>query len=85
LTTRSVASRLARFDHDAISRTKSYVGQLTLPADSERPPATADFRELRGRPAQLAQLARLGELGLNTDCDLELSLGRRVVESLPDA
>ena len=29
--------RLARFDHDAIARTKSYVDQVTLPADSELP------------------------------------------------
>jgi len=31
-----------------------------------------------------AQNARLEALGLNTDSDLERSLGRRVVESLPD-
>jgi len=37
-----IASRLARFDHDAIVRTKSYVDQVTLPADSEFPPALAD-------------------------------------------
>ena len=30
-----IASRLARFDHDAIARTKSYVDQVTLPADSD--------------------------------------------------
>ena len=29
----AMASRLARFDHDAIARTKSYVDQVTLPAD----------------------------------------------------
>jgi enoyl-CoA hydratase/carnithine racemase len=46
-----IASRLARFDHDAIARTKSHVDRVTLPADS----------------------------------DLERSLGRRVVEALPDA
>ena len=81
----AIASRLARFDHDAIARTKSYVDQVTLPADSELAPALADFRELFGRPAQQAQWARLEALGLNTDSDLERSLGRRVVESLPDA
>jgi enoyl-CoA hydratase/carnithine racemase len=80
-----IASRLARFDRDAITRTKSYVDRITLPDDSELPPATADFRELFARPAQQAQWARLQELGLNTDSDLERSLGRRVVESLPDA
>ena len=45
-----IASRLARFDHDAIARTKSYVDRVT-PADS----------------------------------DLERSLRRRVVESIPEA
>jgi enoyl-CoA hydratase/carnithine racemase len=80
-----IASRLARFDHDAIARTKSYVDQLTLPADSELPPALADFFELLGRPAQQAHFARLEALGLNTDSDLERRLGQRVVEALPDA
>ena len=80
-----MAERLARFDHEAIARTKSHVDRVTLPDDSELPPATADFRELFARPAQQAQWARLQELGLNTDGDLERSLGRRVVESLPDA
>jgi enoyl-CoA hydratase/carnithine racemase len=80
-----MAARLARFDHDAIARTKSYVDKVTLPADSELLPATADFRELFARPAQLAQWARLQALGLNTSSELERSLGRRVVETLPDA
>jgi enoyl-CoA hydratase/carnithine racemase len=79
-----MAARLARFDHEAIARTKAHVDRVTLPDDSELPPATADFRELFARPAQQAQWARLQELGLNTDGDLERSLGRRVVESLPD-
>jgi hypothetical protein len=34
------------------------------------------------RPAQHAQWARLQELGLNTDSDLERSLGRRAIESI---
>jgi enoyl-CoA hydratase/carnithine racemase len=80
-----IASRLARFDHDAIARTKSYVDQVTLPADSELPPALADFFELFGRPRQQEQFARLEALGLNTDSDLERRLGRRVVEATLDA
>jgi enoyl-CoA hydratase/carnithine racemase len=80
----AIASRLARFDHDAIARTKTYVDQVTLPADSELPPPLDDFRELFGRPAQQAQWARLQELGLNTDSDFERSLGGRLVESLPE-
>jgi hypothetical protein len=43
-----------------------------------------DFRELFRRPLQQAQWARLEELGLNTDSPLERSLGRRLIESLPD-
>ena len=82
---KAIADRLARFEHDAIARTKSYVDQVTLPANSEFPPALADFFEMLGRPRQQEQFARLESLGLNTDSDLERSLGRRVVESLPDA
>jgi enoyl-CoA hydratase/carnithine racemase len=80
-----MASRLARFDHDAIARTKSYVDQVTLPADRELPPPLADFFEMLGRPAQQAQFAKLEALGWGSDSDLERSLGRRVLESLPDA
>jgi enoyl-CoA hydratase/carnithine racemase len=80
----AIASRLARFDHDAIARTKSYVDRVTLPADRELPPALADFFELFGRPAQQAQFARLQELGLGADSDLERSLGRRLVEAYPE-
>jgi enoyl-CoA hydratase/carnithine racemase len=80
----ATASRLARFDHDAIARTKSYVDRVTLPADSEFMPALADFRELFGRPGRQAQLALLEALGLNAESDLERSLGRRVVETRPD-
>jgi enoyl-CoA hydratase/carnithine racemase len=81
----AIASRLARFNHEAIARAKSYVDRVTLPPDSEFPPALADFFELLGRPAQQAQYGRLEALGLSIDSDLERSLGRRVVESLPHA
>src|SRR5882672_6252027 len=81
----AIASRLARFDHDAIARTKSYVDQVTLPDNSELGPPCNDFLELFRRPAQQAQSARLRELGLNTDGEFERSLGRRLVESFPDA
>ena len=52
----AIAARLARFDHDAIARTKSYVDRVTLPDDTELPPALADFFEMLGRPAQQAQV-----------------------------
>ena len=45
----AIALRLARFDHEALARTKSYVDQVTLPAETELPPALADFFELSGR------------------------------------
>jgi enoyl-CoA hydratase/carnithine racemase len=80
-----IASRVALFDHDAIARTKSYVDQVTLPAESEFPPALADFFQMLGLPRQREQFARLEALGLNTDGDLERRLGQRVVESIPDA
>jgi enoyl-CoA hydratase/carnithine racemase len=80
----AIASRLARFEHDAIARTKSYVDQVTLPPESELPPALADFFELLGRPATQEHSARLEELGLNVDSDLERRLGARVVEALAD-
>jgi enoyl-CoA hydratase/carnithine racemase len=81
----TMASRLACFDHDAIARTKSYVDQVTLPADSEFPPALADFFQMLGRPLQKTQFARLEALGFNTDSDFERRLGQRVIESTPDA
>jgi enoyl-CoA hydratase/carnithine racemase len=81
----AIASRLARFSHEAIALAKPYVDRVTLPSDSEFPPALDDFFKLLGRPAQQAQFARLEALGLNVDSDLERSLGRRVVDSLPDA
>ena len=34
-----IAFRLARFDHEAIARTKSYVDHVTLPAEIGFPPA----------------------------------------------
>jgi enoyl-CoA hydratase/carnithine racemase len=81
----AMAVRLASFDHDAIARTKSYVDQVTLPADSELPPALGDFFELLQRPAQQARFARLDALGLNVDGDLERRLGTRVAEAGPGA
>jgi enoyl-CoA hydratase/carnithine racemase len=78
----AMAWRLARFDHDALARTKSYVDHVTLPPDSELPPALSDFFELLTRPVQQARSARMEALGLNVDSDFERDLGRRVVEAL---
>jgi enoyl-CoA hydratase/carnithine racemase len=81
----AIAARVARFDHDALARTKSYVDQVTLPPDTEFPPALADFFGMLGEPRLQARFARLEEMGLNTDSDLERSLGKRVVEAIADA
>ncbi len=79
----AMATRLARFDHDAIARTKSYVDRVTLPGDGELAPALADFRELFSRPAQQARWAELEAAGLNADSELERALGRRIAELPP--
>lgn len=77
-----IAARLARFDREAIARTKAYVDQVTLPSHAELSGAFADFWDSFGHPAQQARYARLEALGLNADGDLERRLGQRVVEGL---
>ena len=79
-----IAARLALFDHDVIARTKAHVDRLTLPDVADVPLALGDLHQLPAGSAQQAQWARLERLGLNIDSDLERSLGRRVVESIPD-
>jgi enoyl-CoA hydratase/carnithine racemase len=78
----AIATRLARFDRDIVARTKTYVDQLTLPSDSELPPAFADYWDAMSRSPQQARYARLEALGFNTDGDLERRLGERVLEGL---
>ena len=80
----AIASRLARFDHEAIARTKHHVDRATLPSDEELGAALPDFFAAFGRPGPLARQAKLVTLGLNTDGDLERNLGRRVIEAAPD-
>lgn len=80
----AIVARLAHFDRDAIARTKSYVDQVTLPTDGELVSALLDFRQSFARPGPPGRLARLEELGLNRDSDLERRLGHRVTESALD-
>ena len=80
-----IASRLARFDHEATRGTKHHVDRATLPSDEELGAALPDFFAAFGRPGPLARQAKLVTLGFNTDGDLERNLGRRVVEAAPDA
>jgi enoyl-CoA hydratase/carnithine racemase len=77
----AIASRLARFDHEAIARTKAHVDEATLPSDDELAAALPDFFGAFSRPGPRARQAKLAELGLNSDGDLERNLGRRVVEA----
>jgi enoyl-CoA hydratase/carnithine racemase len=79
----AIARRLARFDRDAIARTKFHVDRATLPSDDELGAALPDFFQAFSRPGPLARIAKLTELGLNTDGDLERRLGERVVEAAP--
>jgi enoyl-CoA hydratase/carnithine racemase len=80
----AMALRIAGFDHEAIARTKRHVDQATLPPDSELAAALPDFFGAFGRPGPQARQAKLIELGLNTDGELERDLGRRVVEATSD-
>jgi enoyl-CoA hydratase/carnithine racemase len=80
-----IASRLAVFEHEVIARTKSYVDAVTLPADSELPPALHDFFATFQLPGTQARSAKLAQLGLNTDGDLERNLGSRIIEAAPAA
>jgi enoyl-CoA hydratase/carnithine racemase len=76
----NIAARLAGFDNDAIARAKGHIDGVTLPDNSEYPPALDDFFELSALPHQKALLTRLEDLGLNTDSDLERRLPERVAE-----
>jgi enoyl-CoA hydratase/carnithine racemase len=80
----AMALRISGFDHEAIARTKAHVDQATLPPDSELAAALPDFFGAFGQPGPQARQAKLVELGLNTDGDLERNLGRRVAEAMPD-
>ena len=79
-----IASRLERFDHEAIARTKSYVDEVTLPPDERASPGVDRLRPGLRKAGPQARLAKLAELGLNTDSDLERRLGKRVIEAAPD-
>ena len=79
----AIAARLARFDHEAIARTKLHVDHATLPSDDELGAALPDFFAAFSRSGPLARQAKLAALGLNADGDLERNLGRRVVEATP--
>jgi hypothetical protein len=57
---------------------------VTLPPDSEFPPALADFFEMLARPEQQVRSGRLEALGLGVDSDLERRLGERVGEAMSD-
>ena len=65
----AIAARLARFEHEPLARTKAYVDQVTLPPDSEFPPALADFFELFGGPRSRRGRRGSRSSGSNVDSD----------------
>ena len=73
------------FHHNTIAGTKSYVDQVTLPADSDFTAPSRLLSTCSDVPAQQEHYVRLEALGLNADSDLERRLGRRVLDALPDA
>jgi hypothetical protein len=79
-----MASRLARFDHDAITRTKSYVDQVTLPADNEFPPASWSRTEMLDLPGR-AEVRRAPARGCREDerRDLAVAVARICRTSSP--
>jgi enoyl-CoA hydratase/carnithine racemase len=74
----AIATRVSGFDKEAIARTKGHVDHVTLPPDSEFPPALTDFFQFLSRPATAERYAALQARGLNTDSELERSLGKLV-------
>jgi enoyl-CoA hydratase/carnithine racemase len=76
----ALADRLAVFEHEALARIKGYIDAVTLPEDSELPPALEDFFALSVGSRQQAMLAEAQRLGLNVPGDMELRLGTRIVE-----
>lgn len=79
----ALAARIATFDHAALAATKAHVDVATLPTDAELASALPDFFGAFSRPGPLARQAKLAQLGMGTDGDLERDLGARVVESAP--
>jgi hypothetical protein len=78
----AIASRLARFDHDAIARTKSYVDQVTLPDNSELGPPWNDFLAGGGFEPPTFGLCDLTHLSMRVGLYLH-PRGVLAIQSLP--
>jgi enoyl-CoA hydratase/carnithine racemase len=72
------ARRLAGFEKSAIAETKAFVDRVSLPADSEFPPALAAYYTSVARPETRARSSALAAKGLQTLSDTELRLGHHV-------
>lgn len=72
------ARRLAGFEKYALSETKRFVDQLSLPGDELFPPALDQFFLSTARPATRERMTRLIGMGLQTRSDVERELGRFV-------
>ena len=80
----AIASRLARFDHEAIARTKSYVDQVTLPPTASSRPLWPTSSRCSGVRASRRSWPGSRRSGSTRTATSSGHLGRRVVESTPD-
>ena len=72
------ARRLAGFEKAAISETKAFVDEASLPPDEVFPPALLAFYASVARPETRARSLALAARGLQTMSDMELRLGHHV-------
>ena len=79
----AIAERLARFDHEAIARTKHHVDRPTLPTDEELAAALPDFFAAFGRPGPQARQASSPSLG-STPTATSSATTAGVIEASPD-
>ncbi|WP_350276431.1 enoyl-CoA hydratase/isomerase family protein [Kribbella sp. HUAS MG21] len=75
------ARRVANFDKSVIVGVKALLDLASLPADEEFGPGMTAYLRTAWRPANVARIRRLLELGLQTPSGVELDLGRAVGET----
>jgi enoyl-CoA hydratase/carnithine racemase len=80
----SFARRLAGFEKRAIAETKAFVDQVSLPPDSEFPPALKAFFDSVAQPETRQRSVALLQRGLQQRTDVEMSLGKEVARYASD-
>ena len=72
----TIASRIAQFDHDALTTAKKIVNQRTEPASGQDiAESTAEFYRLASSPTGQARLSDLLNRGMQQRGDFELNFG----------